>query len=279
MKYARALPIVTLLLCIPGLILRAMHFVYGFDVVSGLPVAASKWYIACIVFFLACAILLYIIAAPLKAYQKIPFESSFGTKDILFRMLMVISGMLLMIGGVYYFYMVLKEPSVSGVPTGTKMLEYIYAGLSLLAGGCVILFAKKQGEEMTKNGATLILVTLLWSCIHLLVDYRVTCIDPKLSAYAFGLIAGIVVVVSVYFFCAMLFGKPRPHLFAWLASLAVIIAVSNFGGYGFALLMKTSAAAWDAKECLRCGMTTIVCVFLFAELLALTNRQEIKPES
>lgn len=52
------------------------------------------------------------------------------------------------------------------------------------------------------------LVPLFWSCLHLLVNYRMTCTDPKLASFGFGLVADVMIVLAFYELARLLFGKP-----------------------------------------------------------------------
>ena len=99
----------------------------------------------------------------------------------------VISGLLLVLGGVGYLYLTMTtvEEDAAG---WAQALELAYAGITVLAGLCSIGLAKAQGVEMTSHSALLTLVPLLWSCLHLLVNYRMTCVDPKLPSFGFGLV-------------------------------------------------------------------------------------------
>ena len=43
MKATKLLPILAVVLCVPGIALRALHLLNGFDVSTGLPTAGDKW--------------------------------------------------------------------------------------------------------------------------------------------------------------------------------------------------------------------------------------------
>ena len=70
--------------------------------------------------------------------------------------------------------------------------------MGVLTGGCMIGLAKAQGVQMTEKSAAMTLVPLFWSCLHLLVNYRMTCTDPKLASFGFGLVADVMIVLAFY---------------------------------------------------------------------------------
>ena len=146
-------------------------------------------------FFLLCAAAYAAMAAPLRAERKTPFEQLLGTQGVGFRMMAVISGLLLVLGGVGYLYLTMTtvEEDAAG---WAQALELAYAGITVLAGLCSIGLAKAQGVEMTSHSALLTLAPLLWSCLHLLVNYRMTCVDPKLPSFGFGLVGDILLVLA-----------------------------------------------------------------------------------
>ena len=98
MNKTKLLPLAAAALAIPGIGLRALHLLNGFDVDSGLPTAGSPWVWVCAVFFVLCAVLYGVLAAPLREKESVPFEKLLGTDHALFRMTAVIAGLLLIAG-------------------------------------------------------------------------------------------------------------------------------------------------------------------------------------
>ena len=108
MKATKLLPILAVVLCVPGIALRALHLLNGFDVSTGLPTAGDKWIWFVIALFAISAIVYAVLALPLKTRDKVPFEQLIGTKETLFRMaaacrdeegFMLISGVTLLVVG------------------------------------------------------------------------------------------------------------------------------------------------------------------------------------
>ena len=230
-----------------------------------LPVTGNAWVWYCAVFFLLCAAAYAAMAAPLRAERKTPFEQLLGTQGVGFRMMAVISGLLLVLGGVGYLYLTMTtvEEDAAG---WAQALELAYAGITVLAGLCSIGLAKAQGVEMTSHSALLTLVPLLWSCLHLLVNYRMTCVDPKLPSFGFGLVGDILLVLAFYHLARLLYGKPRPAMLAFFGAIAVTMAVSDAAGYGLSWLMGVHGVAWPAKMVLRSGLSVAAALLLLAEL-------------
>lgn len=277
MRATKIAPMLTLALCVPGVALRAMHFTYGFDVDSGLPSQHAIWLWCCAGLFVVAAILLCALCAPLRRQAETPFETLFGTRKVSFRMMMVITGMLFILGGAVYFYF-----NLTGTETVYAIWEYVvsylYAAAAVGTGFSLIGLAQAQGGEMNEKNARLTLLPLLWSCLHLLVTYRATDVDPKLPAYAFGLISDALLVLAVYHFARMLYGRPRPAAFAVCSLLALLISVADLGGYGLASLMGAHAIVWSGKALLRDGLSIVCSVALLAQVWLLVRTEQERVE-
>ena len=98
MKATKLLPILAVVLCVPGIALRALHLLNGFDVSTGLPTAGDKWIWFVIALFAISAIVYAVLALPLKTRNKVPFEQLLGTKETLFRMAAVVAGLIVAAG-------------------------------------------------------------------------------------------------------------------------------------------------------------------------------------
>ena len=188
MKATKLLPILAVVLCVPGIALRALHLLNGFDISTGLPTAGDKWIWFVIALFAISAIVYAVLALPLKTRNKVPFEQLLGTKEALFRMAAVVAGLIVAAGSLGYLYLTITTAEQDAA-AWARVLEIVYAIMGVLTGGCMIGLAKAQGVQMTEKSAAMTLVPLFWSCLHLLVNYRMTCTDPKLASFGFGLVA------------------------------------------------------------------------------------------
>lgn len=269
MKFSKGLPLLAVGLCVPGVALRALHLRGGFEAGSGLPLPGNGWLWCCIALFAVCAVLYAGLARPLAARGAQPFEQLLGTDSPLFRVAAVIAGLLLLVGGVFYLYLTATTVEQDAVGWA-RPVEWVYALVTLLAGACAIGLAKAQGHEMTATSAKLTLPPLLWSCLHLLVTYRMTCTDPKLPSFAFGLVGDVLVVLAFYQLARLLYDKPQPALLAFFAALAATVCLSDLGGYGLAWLMGVRTVVWPAKMVLRGMLSAAACLLLLAELSVLT---------
>ena len=188
MNKTKLLPLAAAALAIPGIGLRALHLLNGFDVDSGLPTAGSPWVWVCAVFFVLCAVLYGVLAAPLREKESVPFEKLLGTDHALFRMTAVIAGLLLIAGSAGYLCFTFTAQE-EGAALWSHVLEIVYSITGIGSGVCMIAFTKAQGASyMTSDAAKCVLLPLFWSALHLLVNYRMTCTDPRLPLFAFGLL-------------------------------------------------------------------------------------------
>lgn len=270
MKQAKILPVLMIVLCLPGVVVRALHLLNGFDIGTGLPAVGDAWMWYFTALLVVAAVVYAVLSIPLRAANDLPFEQLLGTQSVGFRMAAVISGLLLLIGGVGYLYLTMTtgEEDAAG---WAKVLEIAYAAVTILCGLCAIGLAKAQGSEMTEQSAKLTLVPLLWSCLHLLVNYRMTCIDPKLASFAFGLVADVILVLAFYYLARLLYGKPRPALLAFFSAVTTTMAVSDLGGYGLSRLMGVTTPEWSGKMVLRGALSVAACILLLAELFVLCH--------
>ena len=210
MNKTKLLPLAAAALAIPGIGLRALHLLNGFDVDSGLPTAGSPWVWVCTVFFVLCAVLYGVLAAPLREKESVPFEKLLGTDHALFRMTAVIAGLLLIAGSAGYLCFTFTAQE-EGAALWSHVLEIVYSITGIGSGVCMIAFTKAQGASyMTSDAAKCVLLPLFWSALHLLVNYRMTCTDPRLPLFAFGLLADVMLVFAFYHIARLLYGRPQP---------------------------------------------------------------------
>ena len=131
MKATKLLPILAVVLCVPGIALRALHLLNGFDVSTGLPTAGDKWIWFVIALFAISAIVYAVLALPLKTRNKVPFEQLLGTKETLFRMAAVVAGLIVAAGSLGYLYLTITTAE-QDVAAWARVLEIVYA----IIGAC-----------------------------------------------------------------------------------------------------------------------------------------------
>ena len=66
MKMTKVLPILAVALCVPGVVLRALHMLNGFDIATGLPTVGDAWIWYFTMLLVASAVAYAILAAPLR---------------------------------------------------------------------------------------------------------------------------------------------------------------------------------------------------------------------
>ena len=272
MNKTKFLPLAAAALAIPGIGLRALHLLNGFDVDTGLPTAGSPWVWVCTAFFALCAVLYGVLAAPLREQENTPFERLFGTENTLFRMTTVIAAMLLIACSAGYLYFPFTADT-DNFSMWARILEIVYSLAGIGSGVCMIAFTKAQGASyMTSDAAKCVLLPLFWSALHLLVNYRMTCTDPRLPLFAFGLLADVMLVFAFYHIARLLYGRPQPMLLALSGALAAVMSFSDLGGYGLARLMGVTSVAWPGKMLLRSGLSAAACIYVLAQLFVLCSK-------
>lgn len=273
MNRTKILPGLAVSLCVPGIVVRAMHMLNGFDLATGLPAVGDAWVWYFAAYLLVAAVVYAVLAWPLRDRHAQPFEQLLGTQNTMFRMLAVVAGLLLAAGGAAYLYLTLTtvEQDAAG---WAKVLELVYAVVTVLCGACAVGLAKAQGGEITETTANLTQVPLIWSCLHLLVNYRMTCVDPKLASFSFGLVADMMLVLACYHLSRLLYGKPRPAMLGFCGACAITMAGSDLGGYGLARLMGVTVPVWSDKMVLRGALSVAACVLVAAELFVLCREKQ-----
>lgn len=271
MNRLKALPYLAVGLCIPGIALRASHLMGGFELDTGLPLPGNRLLYALLALFVLAAVLFAVFAAPLKAARDTPFEILLGTKSAGFRTAAVAAGLLLIAGGGYYLFLAVTTVEQDAA-VWARVLESIYAVITVVSGASLLGLCGAQGKaEIGEGQAKLTLAPLIWSCLHLLVTYRMTCVDPKLPSFAVGLIADILLLLGFYHLARLLFGKPRPAQLGFFSALAATAVFSDLGGYSIAYLLGMRAVAWDAKTLTRSILASAGCIMLLAELFLLVR--------
>ena len=249
MNKTKLLPLAAAALAIPGIGLRALHLLNGFDVDSGLPTAGSPWVWVCTVFFVLCAVLYGV--GPVSEHCP-GFINTHTTE------------------GYLCFTFTAQE---EGAALWSHVLEIVYSITGIGSGVCMIAFTKAQGASyMTSDAAKCVLLPLFWSALHLLVNYRMTCTDPRLPLFAFGLLADVMLVFAFYHIARLLYGRPQPMLLALSGALAAVMSFSDLGGYGLARLMGVTSVAWPGKMLLRSGLSAAACIYVLAQLFVLCSK-------
>ena len=147
MKATKLLPILAVVLCVPGIALRALHLLNGFDVSTGLPTAGDKWIWFVIALFAISAIVYAVLALPLKTRNKVPFEQLLGTKETLFRMAAVVAGLIVAAGSLGYLYLTITTAE-QDVAAWARVLEIVYAIMGVLTGGPLVLKNRLSGRPL-----------------------------------------------------------------------------------------------------------------------------------
>ena len=150
-----------------------------------------------------------------------------------------------------------------------RVLEIVYAIMGVLTGRCTIGLAKAQGVQMTEKSAARTLVPLFWSCLHLLVNYRMTCTDPKLASFGFGLVADVMIVLAFYELARSAVwqagsGYAGRSLPQWRSPCRCRISAATV----WATLMGIPSM-WSIKMVPRGILAAAACVMLAAELFCL----------
>ena len=102
MNRTKILPGLAVSLCVPGIVVRAMHMLNGFDLATGLPAVGDAWVWYFAAYLLVAAVVYAVLAWPLRDRHTQPFEQLLGTQNTMFRMLAVVAGLLLAAGGAAY---------------------------------------------------------------------------------------------------------------------------------------------------------------------------------
>ncbi|MFQ9126095.1 MAG: hypothetical protein ACLR4Z_03905 [Butyricicoccaceae bacterium] len=192
-----------------------------------------------------------VLAAPLREKESVPFEKLLGTDHALFRMTAVIAGLLLIAGSAGYLCVHLYR---AGGRRGAvvacardRLLDHgnrqrcVHDRLHQGAGR--VLHDVGCGE-MRAAAAVLERAAPARQLPHDL--HR----PAPAAAFAFGLLADVMLVFAFYHIARLLYGRPQPMLLALSGALTAVMSFSDLGGYGLARLMGVTSVAWPGK--MRC---------------------------
>ena len=74
MNRTKILPGLAVSLCVPGIVVRAMHMLNGFDLATGLPAVGDAWVWYFAAYLLVAAVVYAVLAWPLRDRHAQPFE-------------------------------------------------------------------------------------------------------------------------------------------------------------------------------------------------------------
>ena len=173
-----------------------------------------------------------------EIHEKWRFEEYFAGDDTLLKMLSVIGGLLLAIGGISNIAL-----SASGGEISLSILPpFVLGALAIASCVCCVMLTKAQASgEMNEESAASTLSLLVWATMHLIVTFKGNNTNPHMYTYFAGLAAAVTLTLAFLFYARFLYGKMMPRMFLFLASAATMLTFASAGGYALVTLLPGSA--------------------------------------
>lgn len=169
-----------------------------------------------------------------ETHEKWRFEEYFAGDDTMLKMLSVVGGLLLGIGGVSTIAL-----SASGGEISTSLLpQFVLGALAIASCVCFVMLTKAQANgEMDENSAASTLAPLVWATMHLIVTFKGNNTNPYMYTYFAGLAAAIALTLAFLFYARFLYGKVMPRVFLFFAGAATLLTFASAGGYALTALL------------------------------------------
>jgi hypothetical protein len=181
-----------------------------------------------------CLAILAVCARDYEIHENWRFEEYFAGDDTMLKLLSVVGGLLLALGGAGTIALTALTGSIS-----MSALPQFVLGLLSIAScvSCVVLAKVQAHGKMDESSASATLILLVWAAMHLIVLFKSNNTNPYMVTYLSGLLAAVALTLAFLFYARFLYGKLMPRTFLFLAGAAVLLAFAAGGGYALTALL------------------------------------------
>lgn len=261
----------TALFALVGAVLRGLNLINGYEPDTQLPVQGDPAETGLIALCVVAAVALLAFALSFRAQRGILFEEAFGGDSVGFKMISVISGILMIASGAFGLYLAVSQNVMTAIWSFVPLL--ILWLLAILTGCCMIGIASALSRDRIVEGtASLTIIPMFWACFDLIITFKDNGASPFLGLYAFELLAAIALTYAFYVLAGFLYSTASPSRFVLSAGMSVVLCGVCVGGAAIALLSGSSSVPFSTDTLLRYACFFASGLWLFA-LLALLSRE------
>ncbi len=271
MKSVRYIPLFAAIFGILGAVLRGLNLYTGYESGTNLPIADNLPQHALILLSVIFFVAMLLWSFSLRPRRGISFEAAFGCGHTIYKMIAVLSALLMGGSGLLGLYLVasgggLQAGSLESLPLVPLWL------LALLTTASFIHTASGQARgNMTEKHAIFTVVPMFWACFDLIITFKDNGASPFVSLYAFELFAAIALVYAFYAMSAFLYATGNPARFVSMAALAVFFCFTCVGGYLVCAVLGGSTIVLDTESVLRYICFGSSAAYLLANLVIVTR--------
>ena len=185
-----------------------------------------------------CFAILAVCARDYATHDNWRFEEYFAGDDTMLKLLSVVGGLLLALGGIGTIALTATadELTLSALP------QFVLGLLAIAACASCVVLAKVQARgEMDESSAASTLILLVWATMHLIVLFKGNNTNPYMVTYLSGLLAAVSLTLAFLFYARFLYSKMMPRVFLLFAGAAVLAAFAAAGGAALTALLPGEA--------------------------------------
>lgn len=207
----------------------------------------------------AIAIGLAVCALSARTYpihEKWQFEDYFSGDSTILKLLSVVGGLLLLLGGVGGIAVGALTLSSSGALinlVGPSILPGFILGLLALAAGavCIPLARAQAAGKVDEGNASSTLLLMAWAAFYLILVFKDNNTNPYFARYLADLLTGVSLTLAFLFYSRFLYSKPMPRRFLFFAGAGVILSFALAGGAALAVLLPGDGAGVPLADLMR----------------------------
>lgn len=272
MKSIRYIPIAAAVLGILGAVLRGMNLSSGYEPSTNLPIPGNKPQIALVVLSIVVFLAMLLWSTLLRTRRGTSFEDAFGCTSPLYKMIAVLSALIMGFSGLGGLYLLANGELLSGKTLFSNLPLIPLWVLALLTTFSFITVASGQSRGHISEGhAIFTIVPMFWACFDLIITFKDNGASPFVSLYAFELFAAIALVYSFYAMSAFLYSTSNPARFVCMSTLAVFFCFTCVGGYLVCALLGGSTITLTPEAMLRYACFGGSSVYLLSNLYIVTR--------
>lgn len=243
------LPILAVLIGVVNGIIRFISLIKGYEPETLLKIPNNIFSTIFITVFVISSVFFVVFLLKFKNSDEKSFEISFSPKNTYIKMINIISGFFLIIGGVCGIYFAINEQNISFF---SKVPEFSLWILATLSGVAIIFITNILNKnELTSSNANFILIPMFWTILDLVVIFKSNAASPFIDIYSYKLLPAIFLTMSFFSLAEFLYSKPRPKRFVIFSCLAVFLCTLQVTSAVLSSIFAPSMWQLTAKDIAR----------------------------
>lgn len=225
MKKSIALPVVTLIGGVLGLLVRQWYLHTGFELGTGLPLSGvPARFVLWAVILLTAAAAVLLSRGKARRFEK-QYTEAFRPRNGLAMSGRLAASFFFFVGG--FLNLMAYTSTTNGVRT-TSALRLILGVVCLLAGAAIFLLSKKLNQKVPVQSAVL-LAPAFAACLWVMANYKSWAKNPVTGQYLYSLLAILLTMLACYLVVSFAFGVGRVLPTQVLCTVAAALCILSLG--------------------------------------------------